>query len=57
MRKRSNLEVKFDTFIENHWIHMVSDVAFIKGQVGMLVKIVGVLCVFVVGVWAVEMWR
>ena len=57
MRKRSNLEVKFDTFMENHWIHMVSDVAFIKGQVGMLVKIVGVLCVFVVGVWAVEMWR
>ena len=57
MRKRSNLEVKFDTFMENHWIHMVSDMAFIKGQVGMLVKIVGVLCVFVVGVWAVEMWR
>ena len=57
MRKRSNLEVKFDTFMDNHWIHMVSDVAFIKGQVGMLVKIVGVLCVFVVGVWAVEMWR
>ena len=57
MPKRSNLEVKFDTFMENHWIHMVSDLAFIKGQVSMLVKIVGVLCVFVVGVWAVEMWR
>ena len=54
MRKRSDLEVKFDTFLENHWLHMVKDVSFIKGQVSMLVKIVGALFVFVIGVWAME---
>ena len=57
MRKRSDLEVKFDTFMENHWLHMVKDMAFVKGQVSMLVKIVGALFVFVVGVWAVEILR
>ena len=57
MRNRSNLEVKFDTFMENHWLHMVKDMAFVKGQVSMLVKIVGALFVFVVGVWAVEILR
>ena len=57
MRKRSDLEVKFDAFLENHWLHMVKDVAFIKGQVSMLVKIVGALFVFVIGVWAVEILR
>ena len=57
MPKRSDLEVKFDTFMENHWHHMVKDMSYLKGQVSMLVKIVGFLCVFVVGVWAVEMWR
>ena len=54
MRNRSNLEVKFDTFMENHWLHMVKDVAFIKGQVSMLVKIIAALFVFVIGVWALE---
>lgn len=54
MRKRSDLEVKFDTFMENHWLHVVKDVAFIKGQVSMLVKIVGALFVFVIGVWVLE---
>ena len=54
MRKRSDLEVKFDTFMKNHWLHVVKDVAFIKGQVSMLVKIVGALFVFVIGVWVLE---
>ena len=54
MRKRSDLEVKFDAFLENHWLHMVKDVSFIKGQVSMLVKIVAALFVFVIGVWALE---
>ena len=54
---RSDLEIKFDTFMENHWLHMVKDMAFVKGQVSMLVKIVGALFVFVVGVWAVEIMR
>ncbi len=54
---RSDLEIKFDTFMENHWLHMVKDMAFVKGQVSMLVKIVGALFVFVVGVWAVEILR
>ena len=57
MPKRSDLEIKFDTFMENHWLHMVKDMAFFKGQVSMLVKIVGALFVFVVGVWAVEILR
>ena len=57
VRKRTDLEVKFDTFMENHWLHMVKDMAFVKGQVSMLVKIVGALFVFVVGVWAVEILR
>ena len=57
MRKRSNLEAKFDTFMENHWFHMVKDMSYLKGQVNMLVKIVGALFVFVVGVWAVEILR
>jgi len=33
---------------------MVKDVAFIKGQVSMLVKVVAALFVFVIGVWALE---
>ena len=41
MRKRTDLEVKFDTFMGNHWMHMVKDVAN----------------AFVVGVWAVDMLR
>jgi hypothetical protein len=57
MRKRSNLETKFDTFMENHWLHMVKDMSYLKGQVSMLVKIVGALFVFVVGVWVVEILR
>ena len=56
-KARSDLEIKFDTFMENHWLHMVKDMAFVKGQVSMLVKIVGALFVFVVGVWAVEILR
>jgi hypothetical protein len=36
---------------------MVKDMSYLKGQVSMLVKIVGALFVFVVGVWVVEILR
>ena len=57
MRKRTDLEVKFDTFLENHWLHMVREVAGIQGQLKILIGMVMGLCAFVVGVWAVEVLR
>ena len=52
MRKRTDLEVKFDTFMENHWLHMVRE-----GQIKILIGMVMGLCAFVVGVWAVEVLK
>ena len=43
MRERSNLEVKFDTFMGNHWLHMVKDVANLQGQLKILIGLVSVL--------------
>ena len=57
MRERSNLEVKFDTFMGNHWLHMVKDVAGLQGQVKILIGLVSGLAAFVVGVWAVDMLK
>tara|TARA_R110000751_G_scaffold202934_1_gene307406 strand:- start:338 stop:517 length:180 start_codon:yes stop_codon:yes gene_type:complete len=57
MRNRSNLEVKFDTFMGNHWLHMVKDVAGLQGQVKILIGLVSGLAAFVVGVWAVDMLK
>jgi hypothetical protein len=57
MRKRTNLEVKFDTFMENHWLHMVREVAGLQGQMKILIGLVGGLCAFVVGVWLVEVMK
>jgi|TARA_R100001143_G_scaffold306_1_gene952 hypothetical protein len=57
MRKRTDLEVKFDTFLENHWLHMVREVAGIQGQLKILIGMVMGLCAFVVGVWAVEVLK
>ena len=57
MRNRSNLEVKFDTFMENHWLHMVKEVASLQGQVMILIGMVMGLFAFVVGVWLVEVMK
>ena len=57
MRQRTDLEVKFDTFMSNHWLHMVKDVANLQGQLKILIGMVGGLAAFVVGVWAVDMLK
>tara|TARA_R110000824_G_scaffold400585_1_gene608373 strand:+ start:340 stop:519 length:180 start_codon:yes stop_codon:yes gene_type:complete len=57
MRKRSDLEAKFDAFIGNHWLHMVKDVATLQGQMKILIGLVGGLTAFVVGVWLVEVMK
>ena len=56
-RKRTDLEVKFDTFMENHWLHMVREVAGLQGQMKILIGLVSGLCAFVIGVWAVEVLK
>ena len=56
-RKRTDLEVKFDNFMSNHWLHMVKEVASLQGQVKMLIGMVMGLGAFVVGVWALEMLK
>ena len=57
MRKRSDLEVKFDTFMGNHWLHMVKDVANLQGQLKILIGLVSGLAAFVVGVWLIEVMK
>ena len=57
VRKRTALEVKFDTFMENHWLHMVREVAGLQGQMKILIGLVSGLCAFVIGVWAVDILR
>ena len=56
-RKRSDLEIKFDTFLENHWLLMVKEVSYLQGQMKILVGLVSGLAAFVVGVWAVEVMK
>ena len=56
-RKRTDLEVKFDTFMENHWLHMVREVAGLQGQMKILIGLVMGLGAFVVGVWAIEVMK
>ena len=56
-RKRTDLEVKFDNFMSNHWLHMVKEGASLQGQVKMLIGMVMGLGAFVVGVWAIEMLK
>ena len=53
-RKRTDLEIKFDNFMSNHWLHMVKEVASLQGQVKILIGMVMGLFAFVVGVWLVE---
>jgi|LULF01.1.fsa_nt_gb hypothetical protein len=63
-RKRSDLEAKVDTlqalwsnFLSNHWLHQVTEIAHLKGQMKILIGLVSGLAAFVVGVWAVEVLK
>ena len=56
-RTPPDLEEKFDTFLENHWMHMVKDVANLQGQLKILIGMVGGLAAFVAGVWVVEVMK
>jgi len=56
-RKRTDLEIKFDSFMSNHWLHMVKEVASLQGQVKILIGMVMGLFAFVVGVWLVEVMK
>jgi len=56
-RKRTDLEVKFDNFMSNHWLHMVKEVANLQGQMKILIGLVSGLAAFVVGVWTLEVLR
>jgi GTPase len=56
-RKKTDLEIKFDNFMSNHWLHMVKEVANLQGQMKILIGLVSGLAAFVVGVWAVEVLR
>ena len=56
-RKKTDLEIKFDNFMSNHWLHMVKEGANLQGQMKILIGLVSGLAAFVVGVWAVEVLR
>jgi hypothetical protein len=56
-RKRTDLEIKFDNFMSNHWLHMVKEVASLQGQVKILIGMVMGLGAFSVGAWAVEVLK
>ena len=50
VRKRSDLEIKFDTFMANHWLHMVKEVSFIKGELKILILLVSCLMAGMIGI-------
>ena len=50
MRNRSDLEIKFDTFIDNHWLHIVIEVSYVKGQLRILLILVSCLTAGILGV-------
>ena len=56
-RKRSDLEIKFDNFMSNHWLHMVKEVANLQGQMKILIGRGSGLAAFVIGGWAVEVLK
>ena len=56
-RKRTDLEIKFDNFLSNHWLHQVREVANLQGQMKILIGLVSGLAAFVVGVWALEVLK
>ena len=56
-RKKTDLEIKFDNFMSNHWLHMVKEVANLQGQMKILIGLVSGLAAFGVGVWAIEILK
>ena len=56
-RKRTDLEIKFENFLSNHWLHQVREVANLQGQMKILIGLVSGLFAFVVGVWLVEVMK
>ena len=56
-RKKTDLEIKFENFMSNHWLHMVKEVANLQGQMKILIGLVSGLAAFVVGVWAIEILK
>ena len=56
-RKKTDLEIKFDNFMSNHWLHMVKEVANLQGQMKILIGLVSGLAAFVGGVWAIEILK
>ena len=56
-RKRTDLEIKFDNFLSNHWLHQVREISELRGRVSILIGLVSGLFAFVLGTWAVEVLR
>ena len=56
-RKRTDLEIKFDNFLSNHWLHQVREISELRGRVSILIGLVSGLFAFVLGTWAVEVLK
>ena len=50
VRKKTDLEMKFDAFVENHFWHLCKEVAFIKGELKILLILVSCLTAGILGV-------
>ena len=50
MRKKTDLEMKFDNFVENHFWHLCKEVAFIKGELKILLLLVSCLMAGMIGI-------
>ena len=56
-RKKTDLEIKFDNFLSNHWRHQVREISELRGRVSILIGLVSGLFAFVLGTWAVEVLK
>ena len=56
-RKKTDLEIKFDNFLSNHWLHQVREISELRGRVSILIGLVSGLFAFVLGTWAVEVLK
>tara|TARA_Y100000296_G_C5068374_1_gene203540 strand:- start:382 stop:621 length:240 start_codon:yes stop_codon:yes gene_type:complete len=50
VRKKTDLEMKFDAFVENRFWHLCKEVAFIKGELKILLILVSCLTAGILGV-------
>jgi hypothetical protein len=50
VRKKTDLEMKFDNFVENHFWHLCKEVAFIKGELKILLLLVSCLMAGMIGI-------